>query len=153
MFHGHAQLPLLQALAHADNGDQPGVQGGVHLLVHGEIGLVIVLAALGVTDDDVLRPGVTDHLRGDLTGVSAVILVVAGLGADGDMAVLEQTHGVGDIGRGDAEHNAAPLALGHDGLQLFRKSFGLGNGVVHLPVAGNDGFTISSVHRETFLSD
>ncbi len=54
------------------------------LLVDGKVGLVIVLAALGVADDDVLDAGLLEHLGGDLTGVGAVGLIVAGLSADGD---------------------------------------------------------------------
>ena len=91
--HGHAQLPLLQALAHADDGVQPRLQGGMHLLVDGEIGLIVVLAALGVADHHILDAQLLQHLRGDLTGVGAVGLIVAVLRADGDAALFEQAHG------------------------------------------------------------
>ena len=144
--HGHAQLTLLQALAHTDDGEQAGVDGGVDLLVDGEVGLVIILAALGVADDDVLGAGLLDHLSGDLTGVSAVILIVAGLSADGDVAVLEQADGGLDVGGGHTQHHVAPLAAGHDGLELLSKSLGLGQGVVHLPVAGDDSLTVTTIH-------
>ena len=119
---------------------------GVDLLVHGEVGLVVVLAALGVADDHVLGSGFLDHLGGDLAGVGAVVLIVAGLRADGDVAVLEQTHGGGDVHRGDAQDYIAPLAPGHDGLELLGKGLHLGQGVVHLPVAGDDSLTITTVH-------
>ena len=52
---GHLQLPLLQALAHTDDGDQAGLNGGMDLLVHGKVGLIVVLPALGVADNDVLE--------------------------------------------------------------------------------------------------
>ncbi len=95
--HGHAQLTLLQALADADDGVQAGLQGGVDLLVDGEVGLVIVLTALGVADDDVLDARLLEHLGGDLAGVGAVGLIVAGLSTDGDVAVLKETHGGWDV--------------------------------------------------------
>ena len=144
--HGHAQLPLLQALAHTHNGVEAGVDGGVNLLVHGEVGLVVVLAALRVADDHVLGPGLFDHLGGDLAGVGAVVLIVAGLSADGDVAVLEQAHGGGDVHRGDAQDHIAPLAPGHDGLELLGESLHLGQGVVHFPVASDNSLTITTVH-------
>ena len=152
VLHGHAQLPLLQALAHAHDGQQPGVQGGVYLLVHGEVGLVVILAALRVADDHILGPGITDHLGGDLAGKGAVVLVMAGLSADGNVAVLEQPHRAGDVGGGHTQHHSAPLALGHDRLDLFREFLRLGDGIVHFPVAGDDGLAVSSVHGNYILS-
>ena len=150
--HGDAQLPLLQALAHTDDGDQPSGQGGMDLLVDGEIGLVVILAALRVADDHILGPRLLDHGGGDLAGVSAVVQLVAGLSADGDMAVLEQADSGLDVGGGDAQHHAAPLALGHDGLDLLGESLGLGQGVVHLPVAGDDGLAVAAIHSRSLLS-
>ena len=61
---GHAHVPLLQALAHADDGVQARLQGGVDLLVDGDVGLAEVLAALGVADDDVLHAQVLEHVGG-----------------------------------------------------------------------------------------
>ena len=144
--HGDPQLPLLQALAHTDDGVQAGVDGGVDLFVDGEVGLVVVLAALGVTDNDVLGPRLLDHLGGDLAGVGAMVLIVAGLRANGDVAVLEQTDGIGNIHSGDTQHHAAPLALGHDGLEFLSKGLGLGQGIVHLPVSGDDSLAVTAIH-------
>ena len=86
-----------------------------------------------------------------LTGEGAVILIVAGLGADGDVAVLEQTDSGLDVGGGHTQHHIAPLALGHDGLDLLSKSLGLRQGIVHLPVAGNDSLAITTIH--SYLSN
>ena len=144
--HGHSQLPLLQALAHTDDGVQPHLQGGVDLLIDGEVGLVVVLAALRVANDNILGPRLLDHLRSDLTGIGAVVLIVAGLRANGDVAVLEQADGGGDIDGRDTQDHVAPLSPGHNGLDLLGELLGLGEGVVHLPVSGNNGLAISSVH-------
>ena len=51
---GDALLTLLQALAHADDDLQTGVQSGQSALVDGLVGLCEILTALGVTNDDVL---------------------------------------------------------------------------------------------------
>ncbi len=60
------------------------------LLVHDDVVIIVILAALGVANDNILGPRLLDHLRSDLTGIGAVVLIVAGLRADGDVAVLEQ---------------------------------------------------------------
>ena len=51
---GNALLALLQALAHAQDDLQAGIQSSQSALVDGLVGLCKVLAALGVADDDVL---------------------------------------------------------------------------------------------------
>ena len=118
------------------------------LLVHSKVSFVIILAALGVADDDILGAGLLNHLGGDLSGIGTVVLVMASLGADGDMAVFEQTDSRLDVGGGDTEHHVAPLALGHNRLDLLSKCLGLGEGVVHLPVAGDDSLTITTIHSD-----
>ena len=52
----------------------------------------------------------------------------------------------GDADSGNAQSYVASTALGHDGLQLSHKLLGLGGGLVHFPVTGNDGLTVLSVH-------
>ena len=144
---GDVQLALLQALAHAHDGTQTGLQGGVDLLVDGQVGLVVVLTALGVADDDVLGAHFLEHLHGDLTGESTGGLVVAVLAADGQAGVLEQLHGAGDVHSGNTQHHFAPLVLAQLGLDGLGVGAGLGQGLVHLPVAGDDGLTIFQVHK------
>ena len=76
---------------------------------------------------------------------------MAGLGTNGDVAVLKQTDSGLDIGGGDAQHHIAPLALGHNGLDLLGKGLGLGQGVVHLPVSGNNCLTVTTIHGKSLL--
>ena len=143
---GDAQLPLTQALAHADDGLQAGLQGGLDLLVDGEVGLVVVLAALGVADDDVLGAHVLEHLGGDLAGIGAGGLVVAGLAADGHPGVPESLDGAVHIDAGDAQYDLAPLVAAQVGLDGLGKGLGLGEGLVHLPVAGDDRLAVFQIH-------
>ena len=144
--HGHAQFPLLQALTHADNGAQAHLQGGVDFLVDGHIRLIVVLTALGVPDDDILYAQLLEHLGRHLAGICAIGLIVAVLGADGHPAVFEKPGGGRNVHIGNTEHHVAPLAFGQDGLELFGKGPGLREGLVHLPVSGDDGLPVSSVH-------
>ena len=122
------------------------------LLVDGDVGLVVVLAALGVANDDVLHAHLLEHLGGDLAGVGAGGLIVAVLGADGHPAVLEEADGGGDVHKGHAEYHVAPLALGQDGLELLGVGLGLGEGLIHFPVAGNDRLAVTAVHIHQILS-
>ena len=94
---GHAHIPLLQALAHADDGVQARLQGGVDLLVDGHVGLAEVLPPLTVADNDILDAQVLEHIGGHLAGVGAVGLKVQVLRANGHPHILERLHGGGNI--------------------------------------------------------
>ena len=148
---GDSGLPLLQALAHADDGIHAGVQYGVDLLVDCLVGLAEILAALAVAHDDVFYAQVLQHFGGHLAGVGALLLKVDVLGAHGDAQVLEGLGGGGDVAGGDADQRLAPLGPGQDLLDLLGEFLGLSGGHVHLPVAGDDGFTISAIHSVSCL--
>ena len=60
---------VLQALAHADDGMQASFQGGMDLLIDGDISLTEVLAALRVADDDILHAQVLEHIGRHLASV------------------------------------------------------------------------------------
>lgn len=81
------QLSLLQALTLADNVDQADSHGCMNPLIHSEVGLVVIPAALGVADNDALGTDILDHIYGDLVGVGTVVQLVAGLGTDSDVAL------------------------------------------------------------------
>ena len=146
--HGDAQLPLLQRLTHADDGVQTRLQRREHLAVDGEIRLAEILAALRVTDDDVLYAQVLQHIGGDFAGVRAVLLIKHILCAHGYAGILEALDGGGDIYGGHAHHNVAPFGLGQQGLQFLGKLLRLAGGLVHLPVAGDNGLAISAIHNK-----
>ena len=147
---GDAGFPLLQTLAHADNGVHAGVQHGVHLLVDGLIRFTEVLAALTVAYDDILHTQILQHIGGNLAGVSALLLKVQVLSTHRDPELLEGLHGGGDVAGGDTDQGVAPLGAGHDLLQVLGEFLGLGGGHVHLPVAGDDSLTVSAVHNSFF---
>ena len=145
--HGHAQLPLLQALAHADDGVHAGVQHSVDLLVDSLVSLAEILTALAVTHDDVLHAQILQHIGGNLAGVSALLLKVDVLSTHGDPQIFEGLHSGGNIAGRDTDQGVAPLGAGHDLLQVLSEFLGLGGGHVHLPVAGDDSLTVSAVHN------
>ena len=99
-----------------------------------------------MTDNHILAAGIHQHIGGNLAGVSAGSLGVAVLSADAHPGLTHGADGSGDAHSGHAQGNIAPTALGHDGLQLGHELLGLGGGLVHLPVAGDDSFAVFSVH-------
>ena len=99
-----------------------------------------------MADDDVLAAGIHQHVGGDFAGVSTGGVGIAVLCADAHTGLTHGTDGSGDAHGGDAQSDIAPAASGHDGLQLSHELLGLGGGFIHLPVTGNDGLTVLSVH-------
>ena len=126
---------------------QTGLQSCQHLLVDDKIRLAEVLAALGVADDDVLHAQILQHVGGDLAGVGAGLLKEHVLCAHGHPCVLEGLDGGGNIHGGDTHHHVAPLGLGQQGLQLLGELLGFAGGLVHFPVAGDNGLTVSAIHN------
>ena len=106
---GHAQLPLFLGLAHADDGVQPRVDGGVSLAVDDDVVVIPILTAFGVADDGILHVQLLEHGSGDLAGECAVILKVDVLRADHHTGVLECLLSCRDVHKGDAQENVAPL--------------------------------------------
>ena len=111
MLHGHALLPLFQALAHAQDGAQPGLQRGAELAVDALVALGKEGAALGVADDDVFDAQLPQHGGGDFAGVGAGGGLMHVLGADGDLAAAHGLDRRGNIHKGHAQHAVAPLGL------------------------------------------
>ena len=79
-----ARLALALRLADADDGGKPGAMGGRGLGADLGVLLAVVLAALGMADDREGRPGIGEHLGGDVAGEGAGFLGVAILPADRD---------------------------------------------------------------------
>ena len=99
-----------------------------------------------MADDDILHAHFLEHGGGHLAGEGAAVVKVDILRADGHPGVLEQTDGAGDVDEGNAQYHIAPLVLAQQGLELLGEGTGLGQGLVHLPVAGDDGLTVFTIH-------
>ena len=85
---GEALFTLLAVLADADDGDDSVGERGLELEVDGGIGLVEVLAALGVADEYVGGSDGVEHQGRGLSGVGTVVVPVHGLGADVDLGAF-----------------------------------------------------------------
>jgi hypothetical protein len=70
-----ASLVLLQALAHADDGDQTVGESSLDLAVDPLVGLAEVSPSLGVANDHVLAQ-LFEHQRRDLASVGPFVLPV-----------------------------------------------------------------------------
>ena len=123
----------------------------MYFLVDDLIGLAEEGAALAVTDDNIAHAEIGEHIGRNFTGIGAALFKVNVLRAHGNAAVLESANGGTQVGGGHAHDDVAPLGLGKNGLELFGKGLGLAGGLVHFPVACNDGFTVSAIHGGSFL--
>jgi hypothetical protein len=95
-------------------------------------------AALGVAEDDVAAAQVGEHGGGDLAGVGPRGLEVAILGADGHVEAGQRPdHRVQGDERG-AEHRLDGPQAAQRPVDRLGQRLGLGQGGVHLPVAGDD---------------
>ena len=142
---GHALLALVEALADADDGLQAAGQSSLGALVDGLVGLGKVLAALAVADNDVLNAEVGQHVSADLAGEGTGLLKVDILGADVDVGALGHLDSGDKVGKGNADDDLTAGVL-DSGDQLVDEGLSLGSGLVHFPVAGDDGFTILFIH-------
>ena len=90
-----------------------------------------------------------EHLGRDLGGVGAAGLEVHVLSADLHVGALALFNGNSQIHIGNADDDLA-VGILDQGQHLVDEGSGLGGGLVHLPVAGDDGLTILSVHCSFF---
>ena len=72
----------LVGFADAKDGHESGPRGGAALALHLGIGLPVIGAPLGMTDDDGARARIAQHFGGDVAGEGARRLGVAVLRAD-----------------------------------------------------------------------
>lgn len=119
-----------------------GLDERAGLQIHFLVGLAEQIAALGMADDAEGAADVLDHGDGNLAGKRALGLPVDVLGAHGDIHAVELEDALHRLEihkrRADGHvHQLEPVAL-HAVGDLLSEHHGLGDGVVHLPVAGNE---------------
>src|SRR5208282_2425419 len=90
---GESGFAFFENFAHADDGDESGFEGGLELEVYGVVGLAEVLAAFGMSDDDVGYPNCHQHAGADFAGIGAFGLPVDVLRADGYVRALSRMDG------------------------------------------------------------
>src|SRR5690606_8354792 len=140
---------LVQGLADAGDDADPFRQGRLGLPADVLVGLVEVGPPLRMPDDDVVAAQVFQHHRRDLAGVRPLVRPEDVLGAQLDPGAFDHLGHRVERGKRGAEHHLHPLELiAHQDLQLLGQADGLRDRLVHLPVAGNDGFS----HHYTSLA-
>ena len=139
-----AGLADLEVLTTADDRGHAILDGLLGLDVDQLVGLVVVLATLGVTNDDVGAAQLRQHGAGHLTGVGAVVVSGDVLGAIGDRQLVTIDNGghgadVGERRDDDGLGLGGVVSGSLEGLTEILDEGGGGNVVeIHLPVAGHD---------------
>src|SRR5690606_30707663 len=139
--HVVAGFPDLQLLAHAEDRAQLVLESCPHLAVDELVGLGVVLAALGVPDDDVGAAELGQHRAGDLTGVRPGVVRRDVLGAvlQQQLVPVHQRLHAADVGeRGQHRHlDLVEVLLRQREGDLLHQGDRLQVVEVHLPVAGD----------------
>src|SRR5579859_217002 len=134
---GLTALLLFETFAHTDDRYERVLEGRLDLAADQRIILVAVLAAFGVAKNDIGREAL-EHPRGDLTGEGAPGFGVQVLGADGDVGPAQTVRNRRERHE-RRTHNPfdSRIAL-QSRRQRVDERQPLGDGGVHLPVAGHD---------------
>ena len=120
-------------------GVSPAANAADRLAVHRRVGLAEERAALGVADDHVLGAGLADHRRADLAGERALALPVADPAPRSPTLLLRAASAAAcSAVNGGATHDLDVGDVLHQGAELFDVLHGLGDRLVHLPVAGDE---------------
>ena len=142
-----AGLANLKGLAAAEDRNDASGNEGLGLLVLVLVGLMEIVATLGVTDDAVGAASGLKHVTGGLAGEGALLLPVHVLGTQSDRGGLDTIVHRGDVdGRRANENLDASGNLGQSLGKLVGELGGSGNVVIHLPVASNKSGAVTR-HR------
>ena len=101
-----------------------------------------------MADDDVLDAQIHQHISADLAGECAGLLEMDVLGTDMDVGTLGLCHSSDQVGIGSADDDLTGCVL-DGGDELVHQNSSLGGGLVHLPVASNNGLALCLIH-DTF---
>ena len=133
-------LTLLQALATAEDDFQAVSQCKINLFFKHFGGLVVVAAALAVTQDDIAGTRRCHHGGRHLAGVGAAGVVGAVLGGKAHVGVTDGFAHGGQVGERHADNDVAlQVSLGsHCCTHVLGELYALGNCGIHLPVSRNN---------------
>ena len=136
---GRAGFAVSQSFADADDRLEADGEGFFEFLVDGLVRFAEILAAFRVTDDDVFSAGFHEHFAAHFAGIGAGSFPIHILGADFDVRAFQNVgHGF-DRGEDGANDYFDVLNASDFFFDLAGKGNGFGNGLVHFPVAGNNG--------------
>ena len=134
-----ACLPLLEVLTHAEDHSQTCLKGELGLDNELLIGLTVVLAALGVSEDHPLAAYCGKHISRHLSGVSTLHVVGAVLGGKLNPASSEGLVNAAEMGKRRSHDEAHTLRHAcRKGGHFLCEFYSFRLHCVHLPVACND---------------
>ena len=91
-----------------------------------------------MADDDIGHACGLEHIGGNLAGECAFLSPVAVLGTDLDVGACGCLHGCIEVDIGGADNDVA-VGVRYKGLHLLDERLGLLGGVIHFPVARDNG--------------
>jgi len=116
-------------------------QGGLELLINDFVSLREILAALGVSKNDVGGAEGFEHERGGFAGECTLVGEVHVLRADGDAGAGSGGDDHRNGGEGGANDDLVAAVIGDEGQEELHEFLGLDGGFVHLPVGGDERLT------------
>ena len=135
---GVAGLALVLGLADAEDRLQAGVERGRDLLRQRAVGLVVVLAALGVAEHDAVDVELGEHRRRDLAREGAGGRLVHVLRVDLDARAARGVDDGLQVGERHADGDVDAVCGRDAREQGLDEGLRLGDRLVHLPVAGDE---------------
>lgn len=102
-----------------------------------------------MTDHNVFHAEFFQHFRADLARESALIRPCHVLRAELYLAALYGLAYRREVGEGNADDHFG-LCFRHEGLEFFYQLDRFRRGLVHFPVAGNDGFSHDVIYLLSF---
>ena len=147
-FCGNSLLSFVKKLAYAEDDFKTCSKSCFNAVVDGDIGLAEILSSFGVSDDNVFGTDLFEHISGDFAGESAGFSPVNVFCADLDNGTFGSVDGSVEVNVRNAAYYIAfggifACDLGFDSVDEFN---GFLRSFVHLPVAGNNGFSDRNSH-------
>ena len=122
---------------------------GQRLLGDERVRFLLKLAAFAVAKNDVAHREFLQHARADFAGEGAEIVLAHVLRGEANVGIQ---NGLGDFAQGGvrrSNHDVHFLHAAEFALEIGDEGQCLGDGLVHLPVSGNDQFAFF-VHFKSF---
>ena len=137
---GESGFALFEHFADADDGDESRFERGLEFEIDGVVGLAEILAAFGVSDDDVGDADGDQHAGADFAGVSAFLLPVHVLRADGNVGALRGMDGNIERKISGADYDFVAVVTVDQRQEFAEEVAGFVGRFVHLPVGGDEFF-------------
>lgn len=137
-----AGLAFFERFADAKDGAEFIFDGRAELFVNEGVGFAEELSAFAMTDDDVADKKLAKHLCADFTGVGTGSFEIKVLGAEFDLLSFgNETFKFAEGGEGWGDDDFGVWGFADFEVEHFPETLGFGEGHVHFPVRGDNGFS------------